>query len=390
MQFLSADFIFDGRVILPKQSVLVVSDDGRIADILENGHDVQPTHYTGMLMPGMVNAHCHLELSHMKGRIPMHTGLVDFLLGVNGQRHDVSEAEIFAAIQQAEEDMLGNGIVAVGDICNTANTLSLKAASRMHYHNFVECFGLLDANAPQRFQPAQALCEAFGKDHPSSVVLHAPYSVSNTLVELVNGVSAGKITCIHNQESLQENLLFEQGLGDFLKLFEAIVPGFNAFHPSGKSSLQTYLPKLNMQQHLVLVHNTVSSKTDIEFAKATGKSIYWCLCPNANDYIEQSLPDIPLMMEQDCCIVLGTDSLASNHTLNLLDEIRTIARHYPGIALEQMLHWATAQGAKALGMDAVLGSFEKDKRPGVVQVANMNTMTALPPQPDIRVIVKST
>jgi len=378
MQFYSADFIFDGYSFLSEGSLLVMSDDGVVEAILHNDTNDSVQHLQGLLMPGMINAHCHLELSHLKGLIPAHTGLVDFLLSVNTGRHTCSPAQIDEAIVLAEQQMIQNGIVAVGDISNTNHTLRQKQQQQLQYHTFVECVGLLDANAQQRFDYSLNLCREFEKLHPASVVLHAPYSVSDTLIRLVNEMSDNKRTTIHNQECDDENELFLSGNGNFLKLFNAILQDDSFFRASGKNSLQTYLPKLDQQEQLILVHNTVSTEEDIRLAHSLKKELYWCLCPNANRYIENKLPDIPMMMKNDCTMVLGTDSLASNHALSILAEIQTIQHYFPLISLEEMLRWATSNGANALGMHYTLGSFEKGKKPGLVQVENVVSRDRLP------------
>jgi cytosine/adenosine deaminase-related metal-dependent hydrolase len=99
---------------------------------------------------------------------------------------------------------------------------------------------------------------------------------------------------------------------------------------------------------------------------AFNRQTFYCLCPNANLYISNVLPDIHLLMKEQCNIVLGTDSLASNHQLSIAEEIKTIQNNFPGISLETMLQWATINGARALQMDDTLGSFEKGKQPGVL------------------------
>ena len=355
-----------------------MSDDGIVEDILQNETTHSVKHLKGLLMPGMINAHCHLELSYLKGLIPEQTRLVDFLLSVNAGRHTCSPEQIDEAIVLAEQQMIQNGIVAVGDISNTNDTLRQKQQQQLQYHTFVECVGLLDANAQQRFDNSLNLCREFEKLHPASVVLHAPYSVSDTLIRLVNEVSDKKRTTIHNQECDDENELFLSGNGNFLKLFNAILQDDTFFHASGKNSLQTYLPKLDQQEQLILVHNTVSTDEDIRLAHSLKKELYWCLCPNANRYIENKLPDIPMMMKNDCTMVLGTDSLASNHELSILAEIQTIQYYFPLIPLEEMLRWATSNGANALGMQHTLGSFEKGKKPGMVQVENVVSRDSLP------------
>ena len=378
MHFLSADFIFDGYTFLPSNTILVIEDNGTIKDILHNQQIEASQHYQGMIMPGMINTHCHLELSHLKGAIEKHSGLVDFLLQINKHRAKNTPEEIIHAINKAEKEMYNNGLVAVGDICNTFYTLAQKQKQNLLYHSFVECFGLLDSNANERFESAVNLYNEFASMHPSSIVLHAPYSVSDKLIALVNETSYKKITTIHNQESEEENILFQSGTGNFLKLFEAILGKAHFFTPTNKTSLQRYLPKLSNQQKIILVHNTFTDEMDIQFAHSLNKELYWCLCPNANLYIENALPDIPLLLKNNCCITLGTDSLASNDNLNILGEILTIQKHFPAISLKEKLGWATINGAKALGIEQRFGSIAIGKKPGLVNVKGITNEEYIP------------
>jgi aminodeoxyfutalosine deaminase len=380
MQFLTGDFIFDGYKFLSHLAVLVVDSNGRIVNILSESPNENVQHYSGCLIPGFVNAHCHLELSHLKNIISEKTGLVDFLLAVNAKRNSVSEAEKLESIEKAELEMLNEGIVAIGDISNGLDSFSQKQKGNLKYHTFVECVGLLDDNARERFEFSKTIFEKFNTIHASSIVLHAPYSVSDSLIKLVNETQA-KISSIHNQESEQENKLFLTGKGDFLKLFESILGNDTFYKLSSKNSIQTYLPKLNKSKKLILVHNTFTSKDDIEFAKALHKNLILCVCPSANLYIENRLPDLEIWQNAKLPIVIGTDSLASNTRLSILNEIQILQKHFINIPLSEMLIWATINGAKALNMDNELGSFEVGKKPGILQIENMIDGNSLPELP---------
>jgi len=100
-------------------------------------------------------------------------------------------------------------------------------------------------------------------------------------------------------------------------------------------------------------------------------NIYFCLCPNANLYISGQLPDIKLLLRHGCDIVLGTDSLASNHQLDILEEMKTLQSHFPDLSTAALLQWATSNGARALQLDSMLGAFEPRKQPGVVLIEGM-------------------
>jgi cytosine/adenosine deaminase-related metal-dependent hydrolase len=366
-----ADQLFDGYRLLNDQYVLITSDTGIVEDIIikdEAGDDVQV--FSGILSPGFINCHCHLELSHMKGRIPEKTGLIKFVSHIMRDRH-FPETEILEAIDKAEEEMLESGIVAVGDICNNELALPQKAKGRIQYHNFIEASGFLPQLAEQRFSRAVDIFNAYTKQYSTpattnSIVPHSPYSVSEELWEKIINFRGNQLMTIHNQETQDENNLFLNKQGEFLKFYETFNIDSSFFQPSGKTSLQTYLSKFLPGQQVIMVHNVHTSEEDIYYSQKLTAHLYWCFCPNANLYITGKLPNVDSFIKQNCTIVLGTDSLASNHQLSITAEIKTIHDHFPLIGTEQLLKWATINGARALQVDNIAGSFEKGKKPGVV------------------------
>ncbi len=389
----SADHLFTGYQLLEAGNVLITDGAGKIIDIVteqEAGDDVQQ--FNGMLCPGFINAHCHLELSHMKGCIPEKTGLVDFVFKVISERH-FSDEEILSAIEKADNDMFKNGIVAVGDICNTAFTIPQKQQSKLRYYNFIEASGFPPSIAKNRFQRSADLYNQFNKSYKdNSIVPHAPYSVSPELFRLIDAFPNNNVLTIHNQETAAENELFEKGTGDFLRLYEKLGIDISFFKPSGKTSLKTYLPYLKSYQSLILVHNVFTNAADTDFEKnhTAGiihqPSVFYCICPNANLYISDMLPGINIITQPPSGrkaadgitnIVLGTDSLASNQHLSILEEMKTLQQHYPALSTETILQWATINGASALQMDSEIGSFEKGKQPGLIIIDNLeqNSLT---------------
>ncbi len=370
----SADKIFNGYQFL-QQQVLITDAYGVIVDIVdekETGDDVEKLN--GILCPGFINAHCHLELSHMKGHIPKHTGLVDFVLKVVTERH-YAEQEIFDAIENAEDEMLQNGIVAVGDICNNTLSISQKTKERLRYHNFIEASGFIPALAEERFQKSWKIFEEYLltlNTQRSTVCPHAPYSVSPGMFSMINDLPNNNLLTIHNQETEAENEFFEKGTGDFLRLYKQMGIDISFFKQTGKTSLQSWLPHFTKGQSIILVHNVCTSAEDLLFEKLQTANCklrtFYCLCPNANLYISNILPDINMLMQHTDNIVLGTDSLASNDALSILAEIKTLQQNFKDIDLAILLKWATSNGAKALQMDKSLGSFEKGKQPGVILI----------------------
>ena len=380
-----ASQLFNGYEMLEDHHVLIADEKGVIEAIVpfeEAGDGVQSL--DGILSPGFINCHCHLELSHMKGMVPEKTGMTDFILAVLKSRSQ-PEKVIYDAIERAEEEMLQNGIVAVGDVCNTAHSILQKQKSRLYYHNFIEAIGFDPSQAMERFSTSSSLFNDFAQQYglsieSNSIVPHAPYSVSPELFQRIINFSGNHILTMHNQESEAEDELFISKTGDFLRLYAQLNMDLSFFQPSGKTSLQTVFPYFKRNQTLILVHNVTTSENDISHLSdsnyrhlAPGSNpispdLYFCLCPNANKYIGNSIPNVDLLMNGNYPIVIGTDSLASNHQLSVLEELNTLQHFFPKVGLQELLQWATLNGAKALQLEEMLGSFEKGKTPGILLI----------------------
>lgn len=367
LKYYSADWIFPVSTPPIKNGVVSVNEAGEIQEVLSEQQAQQLflaiKRYKGAIVPGFINTHCHLELSHMLGEIPERTGLVAFVQIVIKSRSADPE-EIQLAMHHADQQMLDNGIVAVGDISNQLISKKIKQQSKIYYHTFVEALSFNPDRATATMAFARDIKDQFSP-LPASVVPHAPYSVSPELFGLISAVAEEEhaFISIHNQETPDENEFFEQKSGKFLELYQFLGLDLAFFKPSGKTALQTWLPYIKKQKTL-LVHNTVSSKEDVAFAKQHPADLYWCLCPQANVYIENALPDVDLFISEGLKITLGTDSLASNHQLNILAEMKTL-QSLKGLEFKKLLEWATLNGADFLGLSHQFGSIEVGKSPGL-------------------------
>ncbi|MES2372048.1 MAG: amidohydrolase family protein [Bacteroidota bacterium] len=373
--------LFTGTEMLGQDAVLITDEEGKVEDIItvtDAGEGIQK--FDGVLSPGFINCHCHLELSHMKGLIPEETGLVDFVFKVINERHFPDE-EILDAIAKAENEMLANGIVGVGDICNNTLTLPQKQKQNLVYYNFVEVSGWVPAVADIRFERSLGFYNTFNQlQTPSrqrrdrlqtSLSPHAPYSVSDELWQLITPYFENKTVTIHNQETSFEDALFEKGEGDFTRMYGMMKMDISFFNPTGKSSLHSYIHKLDKAKQILLVHNTFTKEDDVTFVNRESSNVNWCLCINANLFIEKAVPPVDLFRKNNCQMVIGTDSLASNWGLSVLDELKTISKYFPALPLSELLQWGTINGARALQMDDTLGSFAKGKQPGVILIEDL-------------------
>lgn len=376
---INADYLFTGTELLYSDKVLITDEKGTIKGIsqLADAGDGVVRHQ-GVITPGFINTHCHIELSHMKGRIPEGTGLIEFLNHVIKERY-FPEEQVTTAMQEAENEMYLAGIEAVGDICNTADSLKIKKNNRLSWYNFIEVMGFNQQDAPARIAYANKLLNQFQASLSSSQLLalapHAPYSVSENLFKLINENSAGSVITIHNQESDAENDLYQNKTGRLFELYRALNIDTGSFKPTGKTSLQSCLPWLNKAKSVILAHNVNTSEEDVLFVMDDPDlypSVYFCVCINANRYIQSVNPPIDLLRKYSCNITLGTDSYASNWQLSILEEMKTIHQEFPSVPLAEILKWATSNGANALGMDERLGSFNAGKKPGIVLINNIN------------------
>jgi len=373
---LNADYLFDGFRMLDNQKVLICRADGtveRIVDEKDAGDGVE--RLAGLLTPGFINCHCHLELSHLKDRIPEKQGLVNFVLSVMAQRNfreEFKQESMFAA----ESQMLEYGIAGVGDICNTGDTGVLKSAGRLFYYNFIELLGWMPDQAASRYENGKKLvsllCGMARDKNRCSLNPHAPYSVSAELWDLMRPDFPGKTITIHNQESAAENEFFESANGDLIRMYSSLKMDTGHFNPPGLHSLPHFLPKLKTASKILLVHNTYTVDSDLANALSASENLFFCLCPNANLYIEDKLPELPIFINRNARLVMGTDSLASNRQLSILEEIKTIKKHFPEIPTAKLLLWATSNGATALSMGEQLGDFSEGKKPGIVLIEHMN------------------
>ena len=364
--------IFTGTELLPEAQVLITDDLGTIIDIVpaaEAGENIKTL--PGWIAPAFINCHCHLELSYMKGAIPTHTGLVNFVQQVMKQRNTDTEMQL-EAIKVADKDIWDSGTQAVGDICNLPITAAIKLHSPVTYYNFIELTGWHPSVAESRYQNGLDCRAIFNKNQlPNSFTPHAPYSVSGALWEKLQPHFSGVPVTMHNQESIDEQILFEKGTGNWIHFYEQMGIAHSEFEGSGKSSLQTVFPFLQSAKPLLLVHNTFTTEQDIAQVENLHPEIYWCICIRANQYIENALPPIDLLQKHACKIVIGTDSLASNVSLNLLDELKILQKNFPQLSTPTLLTWATYQGAKALRLDKKMGQLTKGTKPGILHIKHL-------------------
>ena len=380
MKSYRADYVYPINADPIKNGVVTIDDSGKIIEVgseLPQGQNLTEQ-LNGILCPGFVNTHSHLELAHLAGKVPPNCGLINFIKQVQKFRN-VNTAEAIDAAYKADAEMYDNGVVAVGDISNTNLTIDIKLNSKIYYHTFVELFGFMPQSAEEIFERGLTLLKEF-KPQSCSITPHAPYSVSKELFKLIKEYCEREknLLSIHNQECEDENKLYRYKTGKFLELYESLGIDIEYFKPQARNSLQTVIPLLTNKQKILLVHNTFTNLKDIYFLKRFDRQVNWCFCPNANRYIEGRLPKIELFMDQGFNITLGTDSLASNTKLCILDEMRSLQQAVPSLTLGRLLQWGTLNGAKFLGIEDEKGTLEAGKKPGLNLITGLDELKLTP------------
>lgn len=371
MPKISADYIFNASQGLLKNHYLALNDEGTIQGIHKIETDDEIEHLAGIIAPGFINAHCHLELSAMRNQIPEGTGMVGFIGEIFAKRHTFTDKEKVQAALREVKKMWQGGTVAVGDICNTLVSLTVKCKyPELFTFSFIELLGLDPGRLELELEKGRQYIEEFETEGmQASITSHAPYSMSQALLRGIALQKPERLS-IHLLESKAEREIFEKGSGEFVGFYEALQLAPQKFPDS--SPIDYVLAGLEEDQAMILVHNTEMNKKEIKYIAKRFPQASFCLCPRSNYYIHHTYPEVERFAGITDRICLGTDSLASNHDLQVFEEAKCIHEISPQVPLSKLLDWLTFQGALAIGQEARLGSFRVGSKPGVNLIQNLD------------------
>jgi len=369
----SAHYIFTNINQPLRKGIVSVDDSGTIIDIEETGGNLIEKEavqfFDGIIIPGFVNCHCHLELSHLHSKVPSGKGLGDFIMHIRNYREGSDDQTINAAMA-AESAMYNEGVSLCADICNTSLTFALKKRSKITWINLLEVYGINQDRAVKRMEELASLsgqARAFGLEY--SVVPHAVYSVSLSLFSKIKAVSTNNsVTSIHFCESEGEMQFIKSKNGPLMDSYinAGLLPPQVELPESHEDAI---LKEVTPSGNLILVHNTYCDREIIHKIRERN-NIFWCLCPASNLYIESVLPPVSLLNEEGCEIVVGTDSLASNNSLSMIGELKLLQENFPSLTLHDLVRWSTINGAKALGKHNEFGAIARGMRPGLILLEN--------------------
>ncbi len=330
---------------------------GRILDLGQGGpKDGGPItdHGPGVLMPGLVNAHTHLELCALQGKVPAKSGFLAWVQALLKTREAVGEKRLLEGVRQGIQDIQDAGTAAIGEIASLGLSKTPFADSDLGGVWFAEYLGgdraidlpLSPARSTKRFTLAG----------------HAPHTTGPDLLRRLKRMSAAQrlVFSLHLAESPVESEFIRTGQGAWAKFLTERGIGFCTWPLPAKSAV-AYADQLGiLDRQTLAVHLLETDTRDFEILSRRGVSV--CLCPRSNYFLHQQLPDIPGLLAAGLQPALGTDSLASNTSLSIFDEMAFVGRCFPGISPDAILNMATVYGAKALGLENDYGSLAPGKQ----------------------------
>ncbi len=387
MKRFSAQYVYTNTGPPLKRPVIATGDDGTIISVTDTGGNLPESAtlawHNGIIVPGFINSHCHLELSSYRGLVEPATGLPGFIGSIRRLREThTSDAE--AAALKYDSLMHSEGIVACADICNGTDSFSAKSQSTIDYLSLIEVFGVNHEAAGRRFGEALAVAQTATRlSLKHNIVPHSAYAISLQLLKMIKEYKNGSpVTSIHFMESDAEAELLNENRGKLLESYRnsGIDTGNMSLPPSHTNAV---IDHITPDGNLILVHNTFADEATVDAVSSRG-NLFWCLCPNSNIHITGRIPPAAMLREKGCTIVLGTDSLASNDRLSILAEMITLQAAFPEIPLGEIVAWATINGARAIGTEHKYGSVEPGKKPGLLLIENCD-LPALRLTPDSKI-----
>lgn len=349
-------------------------DDGRILKTGKCEDSSDENILEGALVPGFVNAHCHVELSHLHGKFRKGTGMSGFIDQINALRDWAGTDAKKRLVRQWMDKMWNDGVSAMADISNDDSSFDVKKEHKMYTRTFLEVFGSEPEMCEEVMNDVRALnklADQAGID--AAPTPHSCYTMSPELLSssALAGLQKGFLS-YHSQESVEEEELLRFGSGAMYENRKR--SGMSTPPVTGESSLKYFIDRLKAakpapyNEHILLVHNVCLAQDDIDAARKVMKNVFWAICPLSNLFIHDSLPPVALMRRNKLDIMIGTDSLSSNDDLDMVKEISCLHDNFSEVPMSELLVWACLNGARFLGLENVLGSLEPGKIPGIVFV----------------------
>ena len=376
MKRITAEYIYTLESEPIRNGFIEYDDNGIIAAVgqCEADEEIMP----GAIVPGFVNAHCHVELSHLHKKFRKGTGMAGFIDQINELRDWAGREVKQQLVQEWMDKMWNDGVSAMADISNDDSSFDVKKSHKMYTRTFLEVFGSepeMCEGVMKDVTELKAVADDAGID--AAPTPHSCYTMSPQLLSAsaAAGLESGYLS-YHSQESQEEEDLLISGSGAMYENRKR--SGMSTPPVTGESSLKYFLDRLAdvkpapYDENILLVHNVCLQQSDIDAVKQAMNNAYFAICPLSNIFIHNALPPIELMRQNGLSIALGTDSLSSNDDLDMMKELVCLHENYPQVPMNELFTWASRNGARFLGKDDVLGSIAAGKCPGIVHISALD------------------
>jgi cytosine/adenosine deaminase-related metal-dependent hydrolase len=361
----------DGAVVVSRGGEVL--DVGEAATLLPKHAGLDKARVHGVVFPGLVNAHTHIELSALRGQVPGGKGFVAWVDGFVGHRSEVAEDDERAAIEEAVKDLEGFGTSAVGDVSNRLTSVRALHRSGIGGSVFHEVFGVDEAALRRSVAALGAMRDEAVGSWPTDDLAYAvaPHTLYTTHPRVVSEIvlharHERAPSTLHLAEHAAERRALLAGDGPMVDWLMSRTRGAAAQFPWPKMGPIAFADSLGaLGPHVLSVHVTDASEAELRLMRERNASVV--LCPRSNLYIDLRLPPLTALLAAGLEPALGTDSLASNASLDVLAEARALQDRFPTVSAELLLRMATWNGACALRRQD-LGRIAKGTRPGIVAV----------------------
>jgi cytosine/adenosine deaminase-related metal-dependent hydrolase len=379
MRAVHADAVITGDGEVVRDAAVVVDERGAIVDVGPAG-ELLPRHagaiverVHGALLPGLVNAHTHLELSAMRGQVRGGAGFVPWVEQMIGVRAEARPEDDSEAIERAVADLDAFGTAAVGEVSNSMSAVRPLARRGFVGRVFHEVFGIERGPLEQRVADLPRVVEEAVGEWPTPDLAYTPtpHTLYTTHPDVVRRLARearerGARISLHLAEHAAERRFLEHGDGPIPGWYETRLKlRRDLLEWPGKSPIALADELGALGPHVICVHLTDARPDELELVARRGAPVVFC--PRSNLFIETRLPPLLAARAAGLLPALGTDSLASNASLDVLAEARALADRFPTMPARDLVRMATWEGARALGREDV-GRIARGARPGLFAI----------------------